>query len=229
MSLGKLLTTGKSLVGLHNSVARYQLRKGALPKFESSKNPFASRPHEEPSAASAEREPQLPKLTPAETAAVSGSAGVPPASAGSPKLTPTEIAAANLKNTQRLPAPIAPAEVALQKSQPVESAKPAPVVDNWLKKINPLVWLGSRKPAPAKPAAPRFGKTPVQGELSLDNIKVMRNDLSEADVEIVPMKARRPKELPMVAEASAAAMAIPELPPATTAWEYLGERLLGKH
>jgi hypothetical protein len=205
MSLGKLLTTGKSLVGLHNSGARYQLRKGALPKFESSKNPFASRPHEEPSVANAEREPQLPKLTPAETAA------------------------ANLKKTQRLPAPVAQAEVPLEKSQPVESVKPAPVVDNWLKKINPLVWLGSRKPAPAKSAAPRFGKAPVQGELSLDNIKVMRNDLSETDVEIVPRKARPAKELPMVAEASAAAMAIPELPPATTAWEYLGERLLGKH
>ncbi|HEY2082442.1 MAG TPA: hypothetical protein VGI88_06620, partial [Verrucomicrobiae bacterium] len=73
--------------------------------------------------------------------------------------------------------------------------------------------------------------TPVQGELSLDNIKVMRNDLSETDVEIVPMKARRPNPTPapIAMEASAAAMAIPELPPATNAWEYLGERLLGKH
>jgi hypothetical protein len=30
-------------------------------------------------------------------------------------------------------------------------------------------------------------------------------------------------------EAGAAAMAIPELPPPTNAWEFLGERLLGKH
>jgi hypothetical protein len=76
-------------------------------------------------------------------------------------------------------------------------------------------------------------KGPVQGELSLDNIKVMRNDLSETDLEAVPMKARRPKpapaDVPVAVEASAAAMAIPELPPATNAWEYLGERLLGKH
>ena len=59
MSLGKLLTTGKSLVGLSNGNARYQLQKGALPKFESAKNPFASKTPVEP----AEREPQLPKLT----------------------------------------------------------------------------------------------------------------------------------------------------------------------
>ena len=30
-----------------------------------------------------------------------------------------------------------------------------------------------------------FGKQPVQGELSLDNVRVVRNDLTEADVEVV--------------------------------------------
>ncbi|HEX4266061.1 MAG TPA: hypothetical protein VH597_17125 [Verrucomicrobiae bacterium] len=228
MSLGKLLRTGKSLVGLNNSGARYQLQKGALPKFESSKNPFTSRSHEEPS----EREPQLPKLTPAEIAAVPGGAGVPPASAGLAKLTPAELAAAKLKKTQALPVLGAKIEARARNPEPVAAAKPKLVVDGWLKKINPLVWLGSRKPAEPKTTVPRFNKAPVQGELSLDNIKVMRNDLSETDVEIVPAKARRPNPTPAapaVVEASAAAMAIPELPPPTTAWEYLGERLLGKH
>jgi len=207
MSLGKLLTTGKSLVGLHNSAARYQLRKGALPKFESSKNPFASRTHAEPSAADSAREPELPKMTPA------------------------EIAAANLKKTQALPALGEPSAKVTHNPRPAEPAKPAAVVDGWLKKINPLVWFGNRKPAEPKPAIPRFKKThtPVQGELSLDNIKVMRNDLSETDVEVVPAKAR-PAKLPSApAQGSAAAMAIPDLPPARTAWEYLGEHLMGKH
>lgn len=205
MSLGKLLTTGKSLVGLNNSAARYQLRKGALPKFESSKNPFAARTHAEPSIASPEREPELPKMTPA------------------------EIAAANLKKTQPLPALGEPSAKVIQ--DPAELTKPAAVVDGWLKKINPLVWFGNRKPAEPKPAIPRFKKThtPVQGELSLDNIKVMRNDLSETDVEVVPARAR-PAKLPSApAQASAAAMAIPDLPPARTAWEYLGEHLMRKH
>jgi hypothetical protein len=31
---------------------------------------------------------------------------------------------------------------------------------------------------------------PVQGELSLDKIKVVRNDLSETDLEVVPLRLR---------------------------------------
>ena len=205
MSLGKLLTTGKSLVGLHDTNARYQLRKGALPKFESSKNPFASRPQTEPSAPNAHGESPLPNLT-------------------------AEVAAANLKETP--PVVNAPSATPAPVAEPVAVVKAPGVVDGWLKKLNPMVWWGNRKPAETKPAAPRFGKAPVQGELSLDNIKVMRNDLSEADVELVPMKTRRPN-VPSVpsapTQASAAAMAVPELPPATSAWEYLGERLMGKH
>ena len=153
-------------------------------------------------------------------------------------MTPAEIAAAKMKKTQPLPVLGAKTETPAQNPQPAELAKtaeppkPAPVVDGWLKRINPLVW--GRKSAQSKSAIPRFNKAPVQGELSLDNIKVMRNDLSEADVEIVPMKARRPKPAPapeavVAMEAGAAAMAIPELPPPTSAWEFLGERLLGKH
>jgi hypothetical protein len=115
----------------------------------------------------------------------------------------------------------------------LEPPKVAAPVDSWLKKINPMVWFGNRKPAEAKPAIPQFNKpqAPLQGELSLDNIKVMRNDLSEADVEVVPMKARAPKmvAMPTASQAGAAAMAIPELPPATRAWEFIGEHLMGRH
>jgi hypothetical protein len=202
MSLGKLLTTGKSLVGLSNSNSRYHLQKGALPKFESARNPFASKG----SAELPEREPQLPKLTPA------------------------EVAAANLKKTQPLAAPAEPVASVSSESKPVEPVKVAPPIDGWLKKINPMVWFGNRKPAEPKSAIPRFGKshTPVQGELSLDNIKVMRNDLSETDVEIVTAKSRPAKIVAAPMQASAAAMAIPDLPPASSAWEYLGERLLGR-
>jgi len=227
MSLGKLLTTGKSLVGLSHGNGRYQLQKGALPKFESAKNPFASKTHAE----SAEREPQLPKLAVEELKAI----------------TPTAP-----KKTDRLPALAAliadrEASVAASRSaQPMESKQvsapkqesPAPApqvaapVDSWLKKINPMVWFGNRKPAEPKPAIPRFSKakTPIQGELSLDNIKVMRNDLSEADVEVVPAKARAPKVVPAapVQASAAAAMAIPDLPPARAAWEILGEHLMGR-
>ena len=57
-------------------------------------------------------------------------------------------------------------------------------------------WLGRIKARmsriyvkPARPAAPRSAKPAVQTELSLDKVRVVRNDLSETDLEIVPGKA----------------------------------------
>jgi hypothetical protein len=240
MSLGRLLSAGKSLVGL-SSASRYQLRTGTLPKFESLKNPFAPKSQEE------SVEPEAP----------------------SENLSPAEMAAAHLKKTQRLPllvpkpevkgeslelgrpeleAPVLPKGGTPNLSSPPEPcAPPQPIplsrsaegegenppvevtapVNSWLKKLNPLVWFANRKPTEPKSAIPRFNKAPVQGELSLDNIKVMRNDLSDADVEVVPKKALSMETIALSGQATAAAaMAIPELPPATNAWEFLGERLL---
>jgi hypothetical protein len=92
-------------------------------------------------------------------------------------------------------------------------------------------------PMPATPSAPKFltswkirlnpasawsgpwgevqnGLRPaVQSELSLDSVKVIHNDLSDADVEVVPIKSRP-------------AAVIPGLPAAKNSWEALGERLL---
>ncbi|HOB33716.1 MAG TPA: hypothetical protein PKH32_12635, partial [Verrucomicrobiota bacterium] len=43
MSLGRLLTSGKSLIGLHGPRGRYEMRrKNLLPKFGSPSNPFNS-------------------------------------------------------------------------------------------------------------------------------------------------------------------------------------------
>ena len=49
--------------------------------------------------------------------------------------------------------------------------------------------------------------------LSLDNVKVVHNDLADVDVDIVPVKSH-------------AGPAAPVLPPARRAWEYLGESVL---
>ena len=54
-----------------------------------------------------------------------------------------------------------------------------------LGKANPF----SRFPklaGPKKSAIPCFTNPPVQSELRLDNVQVVRNDLSEADLEVVP-------------------------------------------
>jgi len=59
----------------------------------------------------------------------------------------------------------------------------------WLRKFNPIsIWRGSRPPT--LPKAHR----PMQAELSLDRVKVVHNDLSDADVEIVPIKSRTAPE-----------------------------------
>jgi hypothetical protein len=233
MSLGRLLSSGKSLVGL-SSASRYQLRTDSLPKFKSQKNPF--KPTTEPG----DRE----ELTPAEMAAAdlkkTQRLPVLPPKPATPNETfqPARPAEIRVNGPIRVPLPheAKPAIPARALDQGTEvpafgksdkSESPA-IISNWLRKLNPLVWFGDRKPADAKPAVPRFDKKPVQGELSLENIKVMRNDLTDADVEVVQKKALPMQDIPLPG-ASAAAMAIPELPPATSAWEYLGERLLRNH
>lgn len=274
MSLGRLLSSGKSLIGL-SSASRYQLRTGSLPKFESQKNPFAK-----PSAEQADTQ----GLSPAEMAAthlkktqllplLPPTPEVPGESFQPPKPNPSETRAKPPTSTPQetkpsVPSPALNRLAASKRSEggaadipvrsnssdpaanstssagttppsPVgreragvrvsdsEKSQPPAIVTNWLKKLNPLVWFGDRKPTESKPV-PRFNKNPVQGELSLENIKVMRNDLSDADVEVVPKKTLPMQDIPLPS-ASAAAAAIPELPPATSAWEYLGERLLRNH
>ena len=63
--------------------------------------------------------------------------------------------------------------------------------------------------------AKSFSRPAVQAELSLDSVKVVHNDLTDADVEIVPMKSRPAPNIDM-----------PDLQPAKKSWEILGERLL---
>jgi len=48
---------------------------------------------------------------------------------------------------------------------------------------NPFSQIGREKPSPI----PRFGRSGVQGELSLDKVKVVRGDLAHADLEVVPV------------------------------------------
>src|SRR5262249_50584692 len=67
------------------------------------------------------------------------------------------------------------------------SAKSGPAhKPNWAEKLNPF----RGKPAKAAPSAPMPTGQP---EFSLDGVKVVHNDLSDADVEVVPMKSRTEK------------------------------------
>ena len=87
------------------------------------------------------------------------------------------------------------------------AAKPAEPVRavSWKDKLNPF-----RVPAPSAPVT-----SAVQVELSLEAVKVVHNDLADADIEVVPVKSR-----------TAVQPEAPMLPPARSAWEFLGERLV---
>ena len=94
------------------------------------------------------------------------------------------------------------------KPQPVPAVRaPGPTrAIGWTSKLNPF-----RAPEPVAPPMVNG----VQVELSLDAVKVMHNDLADADIEIVPVKSR-----------TVATPETPMLPPARQPWEFLGERLI---
>ncbi|MBC8095282.1 MAG: hypothetical protein H7Y43_05680 [Akkermansiaceae bacterium] len=175
MSLGKLLTSGKCLVGLNDNEGRYEMRsKNLLPKFGSARNPFATT---RPQPLQVEFSRKLATVV--------------------RTLTPTEAAAAKLKKTQPLPAITAMNTEAKTVSGATTKSKALTHLRNGLKKMNPLNWFGRGKLV-ANSSAPRPGKAPVQAELSLEKIKVVRNDLSDADLEVVPVKISvKPKTEPV--------------------------------
>jgi hypothetical protein len=204
MSLVRLLTSGKTLIGLQESTSRYRMRtKSLLPKFGSGTNPFSA------------GTPEPVPTEPAETGAT------PTVSRF--QMTPAELAAARLKETKRLPVPspvVAPVESEKSVAKPAAIKPVAAEGSNWIwiwnglsrwaPKLNPLAWWPRQKAKP-KPAISRSGKTPVQGELSLDNIKVMRNDLSDADVEIIPARTAVKSAVKPAPEPSAPAAVTAEL------------------
>ena len=168
MSLLRLLKAGKSLVDLKNSTSRYRLQHTArLPKFGSSKNPFIARS-------------ETPSVQAAPGAAAPGR---PPER----EMIPAEIAAAQLKQTRRLPIITTPAREGGKISRPGLAARALNRAGQLAQRLNPLSrWLNRK--SSARPAFSGLGRPPVQGELSMDRIKVVRNDLNDADVEIVPAK-----------------------------------------
>jgi len=61
---------------------------------------------------------------------------------------------------------------------------PAPQSPNWAARLNPMaIFRGSS-------ASSARNITAVQTELSLDSVRVIENDLHDAEVEVVPLKSR---------------------------------------
>jgi hypothetical protein len=99
--------------------------------------------------------------------------------------------------------------------------------------------LGWWQPKAARPAIPNFHKPMVQGELSLDSVKVVRNDLRDSDLEILaggrvqanPTPATRQSAGTAAAEAGKSVPALPGTRVGRSlgesAWSRVTERLFG--
>lgn len=166
MSLLRLLTTGKTLMGLKSPEHRYQLPgQPPLPKFGGKKNPFRATVFPE----KAEAGELIPNGT------CEGVTNTVP----SVERTASSVPLAPVVTTPR---------VAAEQAQEPANGKKSP-----LRAL--LLWGRAKKPDTAKTQASR---PLVQAELSLDKVKVVRNDLSESDFEIVPSRATssepRPEE-----------------------------------
>ncbi|HZQ46255.1 MAG TPA: hypothetical protein VFC07_04525, partial [Verrucomicrobiae bacterium] len=197
MSLLRLLAAGRSLIGMRETVSPYRMRTAnLLPKFGSPKNPFMCAPKTEPA------NPEPAAATPA-TPAVPAAA-VKPATA---KTEPAKMETISLFDAKPVASPM-PAKVAeapsltgqpvkpeLVQTQPAAAAKVAPArkplplpLAEWVKKLNPLQYLTARAPDAKKSIRSKGARTPVQAELSLEKVKVVRNDLSDTDLAVIPAK-----------------------------------------
>jgi hypothetical protein len=216
MNFGKLLGVGKSFFG-SGAAAEYRLHKRtSLPKFNEGRNPFGSRPASAPAQAPVAAALVAMMPAPTTVAAIAPVVQVPklekPVSKSSGLTIAQAVAVAQKAKVQTTtppyafkPMPKAPMQPAAKVAINSPAAQPAarPAKTGWTTRLNPF-----RPPEPVVEPVAR------QAELSLDAVKVVHNDLADADVEIVPVKSR------------AETVAAPVLPPARHVWEYLGENLL---
>jgi len=188
------------MIGMRDTPSPYRMRtENLLPKFESARNPFATLAKAGQSVAQA-----APVVVVAPVVAVAAATTPPPAETSGPletsflfdaQLEPVAIPVVvrETKPTvgnelEASPAVVlvvaeAPASKPVMRPTPPSASKPRPLLA-WVKKVNPLAYLPARQ-SEDKPARVR---TPVQTELSLERVKVMRNDLNDTDLEVIPAR-----------------------------------------
>ena len=199
MSLLRLLTAGKSLVGLKNTEYRYSVAPGLLPEFASKKNPFRAGARPQAGGVPAELAPAALVTGPDEVNSAHSGTG----SDGAAMICAAEAPKARATGSDQV-----------ERRLSEETRKDSPV--GWRAF---LPWMRRRRP---KPVIPRFHKTMVQGELTLESIKVVRNDLSDSDLEVVPTKPIAPTPPDKPARRAS-------IEPRTngSSWERLTGRFLG--
>lgn len=173
MKFGKLLAAGKSWAGGPGS-GRYQMREGLqLPKFISPKNPF------KPEAAASPAPSATVAVAPATIMTPQPAPVAPQALMTPPTSLRAKMARINWKNRAQQAGRTA-GRLSVKLAQGTGAGLQRAAL--FCMDHNPFSAIGR----PKLPGIPRFGKPAVQGELSLDRVKVVRNDLTHADLEVVP-------------------------------------------
>jgi hypothetical protein len=167
MKLMKLLSVGRSFNGGKRMSGDYKLQQSLLPKFSSSVRPskaaVAARLAGRPIAKS---QPQ---------------SEVPSHVQEQPQTALVESSIAEMpEKTQKIPA-----GKILQRVPEREAVQAEPKADSWMQKRMAALkkrWFPPR-------SRKRAGAVPTQTEWALENLAVARNDLNDADLEIVARKA----------------------------------------
>ncbi|HEV2328016.1 MAG TPA: hypothetical protein VGY56_04415 [Verrucomicrobiae bacterium] len=229
MKLGKLLAAGKSIMGGQAAVSYRSSKQIYLPKFGSPKNPF--KPGDSASATESTPSPASPAPVAAQDSRTGGPTRLAPSDEPVRRQQedrpPPEPGKADLPlgrthgGTESAPLPgsgVLSAAQTVRRLQTVTAgAQTANTARfNAIQRINALFSIFRtvllHKAKRPENAARGHNGMPTQTELSLDAVKVVHNDLSDVDVEVVPIKSR----------ASAT-----DLPAPRKSWEFVGERLFG--
>jgi hypothetical protein len=210
MSLLKLLSAGKSLDGSKPMPSPYRMKSANfLPKFGSKKNPFAQAP---------KAEPAKPGNKPAETGSLFESEPASPLAPFRKAPPAKEVKPAAAAMPEAPAAPETKSEPKPASAVPLAKEKKPRMLPGIIKKFNPLAYLPKRQPG-ARAARPKVAKTAVQGELSLERVRVLRNELNDSDIEFVTAKA---------ANTGTAGTTLPAMRrPKLTTWGRLTSRMMG--
>lgn len=235
MKLGKLLAAGKSIMNGRADVSYRSSKQIYLPKFGSSKNPFKneSPAQIEPgvslgggaTARSAEncRDSVLSQdesAGPIGTPEPAQFAAGPVSRAKAKVFKPASVQPISESVVRPGVSVVRCSEAAVEKSTAGFAPRVLPPAEkkeakDW-GKFNPISIIRAALPSGKSGHLDDMAKgqrvTPTQTELSLDSVKVVHNDLSDVDVEIVPIKSRASTS---------------ELPAPKKSWEFVGERLFG--
>jgi hypothetical protein len=203
MSLVRLLTAGKSLVGgVHDSAARYRMSDPrAMPRFGSARNPFQSK-----ESKATDSQPAAP----ANFGVGNGNGNSAPSPRDEERVAATQAENLPTAETANATASVQPVEAVKEEAVPVEqpvAAKPSAGksggskrISQWMAKV--AAWMPKKR---SREAIVPQSAAPIQGELSLEKVRVMRNDLSDTDLEIVSAKPATVRRAPAGSESASGA------------------------